>query len=371
MPQYRYMVSDSEETRERSPRAYPASASQIPNWKQYKCFAIGVAYSGERYQGFQIQAGDTPTVERDIQTALIAARLIAPGMIEEKGRMNLFWSRSARTDRGVHACMNVVSCRMNASLIETREGSGPLQLDQEAFVTLLNSHLPPSIRCMFINRVTMRFDARIHCDRRRYDYYLPAKFGKYIVDEDKLRTEMQRFVGTHNFHNFTKGVSAEDKSATRHIVSIAVVRMSDEFLRVTLMGQSFLLNQIRKMVGLAVEVSVGLAPSDAIDTALTSGKLVHIHMVPGEGLLLDRLYFRGYDLHKCGDYNVTTPFSWIIQDEESDGDASVMDRMESFKKELIEASVLPKLPTLFDDWIVITVGANPWNERQDPRRHEH
>ena len=357
-----------EQLRERSPRSITNHRETIPNWKQYRCFAIGVSYSGAGYHGFQIQP-NLPTIEGEILGAIVSAGFMDSKMSEEANKQQLFWSRAARTDRGVHACLNVVACRLDSDKIPIKTSSAekePLQLDQDQFCEQLNKFLPDSIRCVFINRVTMRFDARSFCDRRRYEYYLPTRIGDYSVDVPILREEMQKFVGTHNFHNFTRGMNANDKAAIRHIVNISVEPLSgnSDFVCVKLLGQSFLLNQIRKMVGLAVEVSLGLAPrNNAVDTALTSKELVHIHMVPGEGLLLDRLYFRAYDLHKCGDYQITTPFNWLIEDEESEGDPKVMKRIESFKEGLVTDVVLKDLQSIFNEWIELVIKPNMWKDR--------
>ena len=354
-----------EPERERSPRGRSQQA-QVDNWKRYRCFAIGIGYCGADYQGLQFQP-DVPTVERDVQKALIAAGLVDPALVSEEGRYQLFWSRAARTDRGVHACANVIACRLDSDKVKIKEGSDPLELDQDAFVTLLDSHLPTAIRTMFINRVTMKFDARTYADRRYYEYYLPRKIGSFSVEVSKLDTQMQKFVGTHNFHNFTKGVHPNDKSGERHIVSIEVSEYTPDVLKIRLFGQSFLLNQIRKMISLGIEVSLGLAPSDAIDKALSSKDLYHTHMVPGEGLLLDRIFFKGYDLHKCGDYKVTTPFNWLVEDEESDGNPQVMARIDAFKNSLVQTHVIPLLETKFDEWINLVVLPNSWEKRHAPQ----
>ena len=354
----------SGEERERSPRR--TQSVPIPNWKNYRCFAVGVGYSGEGYFGFQIQPGDIPTVERDIQKALLASGLIDPHMVTEEGRQHLFWSHSARTDKGVHACVNVIACRMDSTKIVCVSNS--TDLDQEAFAKQLNAYLPDSIRVMFVNRVIMRFDARTYSDRRYYEYYLPRHIGEFSLDADSLNKNLQLYVGTHCFWNFTRGMKPNDKAAVRHIVSIQVREVGEDFLCVRLLGQSFLLNQIRKMVSLAVEVSLSLAPADAIEQALTSKEQVFIHLVPGEGLILDRPSFKAYDLHKCGDYTVTTPFNWLVADEESDGDLKVMTRIEEFKTQLVNEHVLPGLRDKFDEWVNLIILPNGWDSRHNEDR---
>ena len=350
------------EERERSPRN--GTDPDIPNRRHYKCYAIGVAYSGEGYLGFQFQPGDTPTVEKDFQTALITAGFIHSSMVsDERNRQLLYWSRAARTDKGVHACMNIISCRMDSLAIPHKQE----ELDQEKFVEKLNTYLPSQIRALFINRVTMRFDSRINCDRRRYEYYIPKNIGDRTVEIDGLRQQFEKYKGTHNFHNFTKGMKMDDKSAFRHIASVDVVEHDSDTVVVRLVGQSFLLNQIRKMVSLTLEVSLGLAPNDAIEHALTSRQLTHIHMVPGEGLLLDKLYYKAYDTHKCGDCKVTTPFFWLISDEhEEGGDSFVLDQVDEFKKMLVNEKILPGLKKLFDFWFNEVVIPNDWVLRHRP-----
>jgi tRNA pseudouridine38-40 synthase len=352
----------SEEARERSPRSSRSQRVDVPKWKRYRSFAVGIGYCGTDYQGLQFQP-DIPTVERDVQAALVAAGLVDPILTTDEGRWQLFWTRAARTDKGVHACANVISCRLDSDNVKIIENSIPVELDQDYFVDLVNAHLPPAIRVMFVNRVTMKFDARTYADRRYYEYLLPKHVGDFTLDIEKVDAEMKKYVGTHNFHNFTKGLHPNDKQGKRHIVAIITSSFNDEFFCVRLFGQSFLLNQIRKMISLAIEVSLALAPADAIDAALKSKSLVHTHMVPGDGLLLDRLLFPGYDRHKCGDYSLTTPFNWLVADEESDGDAKVMARIFAFKTDLIQNHVLPGLKEKFDEWMNLVIIPNSWESR--------
>ena len=361
------MTTEEEDpVRERSPRSKPS-------FRNYKCFAMGIAYCGEGYFGSQIQPGDLPTVERDLQKALVDAGLVDSRLLTEDSlKSQFFWSRAARTDRGVHACMNLVACRLDSSKIKSSNSepatpTSPLVLDQADFVANLNKHLPDAIRAVFINRVTMRFDARLNCERRRYEYYLPRAIGPLSIDWEALNGEMQKFVGTHKFHNFTKSVKYSTKQAVRHIVAIDVTPFGEDFICISLLGQSFLLNQIRKMIGLAVEVVLGLAPPDSVSAALTSPNVVHVHMVPGEGLLLDRLFFTGYDLHRCGDYAVTTPFSWILGEENdmSDMDSFVQKQLTQFKTGLLPEFVLGKLEGAFQFWMDKVVLANPWDKRHE------
>ena len=70
-------------------------------------------------------------------------------------------------------------------------------------------------------------------------------------------------------------------------------RMS--FLRFKLIGQSFIYHQIRKMVGLMIQIyHEQLKSEEAIASAL-SKEYFKIYLAPGQGLYLNRLTFDRYN----------------------------------------------------------------------------
>lgn len=68
-----------------------------------------------------------------------------------------------------------------------------------------------------------------------------------------------------------------------------------QWVRIAILGQSFMLNQIRRMVGMAVAVARGLAPPDAIRLALEPRRTVDVPMAPAVGLLLVECIFQSYN----------------------------------------------------------------------------
>jgi tRNA pseudouridine38-40 synthase len=68
--------------------------------------------------------------------------------------------RAARTDKGVSAVGQVVSLKM--------------MLEPPGVVARINDNLPATLRVLGFHRVTAGFDARKLCDKRRYEYILPA-----------------------------------------------------------------------------------------------------------------------------------------------------------------------------------------------------
>lgn len=103
----------------------------------------------------------------------------------------------------------------------------------------------------------------------------PAKKSVFTYGEkerERFNKILKYYVGTHNFHNFTTRIKPEDPSAHRFIISFdastTVVVDGMEFVKCEIVGQSFMLHQIRKMMGLAVAIMRNCAPESLIDKAL-------------------------------------------------------------------------------------------------------
>lgn len=88
--------------------------------------------------------------------------------------LQINWMRAARTDKGVSAVGQLVSLKMvvghtNYDVIEN-----------------INKHLPAQIWVLGYTKTTAGFDARKHCDKRRYEYVLPA----WAFDPDACRSRL-------------------------------------------------------------------------------------------------------------------------------------------------------------------------------------
>ena len=127
-----------------------------------------------------------------------------------------------------------------------------------------------------------------------------AKLAYRISDARlaRVRSVTSRFLGTHNYHNYTIHKSADDRSAQRIIKSIVVaepiVISNTEWLSIKIHGQSFMMHQIRKMVSMcALVVRCGTHEGRIQDTFLSDR--LSIPKAPGLGLLLERPIFDGYN----------------------------------------------------------------------------
>ena len=175
-----------------------------------------------------------------------------------------------------------------------------------------------------LQRTVKGFDARKACDRRRYEYIFPewmfdpalkptskeelelspAEFIKrrnpdYVFDEAaaaKLTGILKQYEGTHNFHNYTVRVAADAGQAKRYMLSFeckGVIEIQGErWVKMVVVGQSFMLHQIRKMVGMALSVFRDMVPSDALKYALQSRVREGVPIAPDLGLFLDKCEVR-------------------------------------------------------------------------------
>uniref|UniRef100_A0A5B7C2N0 Pseudouridine synthase I TruA alpha/beta domain-containing protein n=1 Tax=Davidia involucrata TaxID=16924 RepID=A0A5B7C2N0_DAVIN len=118
-------------------------------------------------------------------------------------------------------------------------------------------------------------------------------------ERERFNRILKRYEGTHNFHNFTTRTKAEDPSARRFIVSfnanITVSVEGIEFVKCEVVGQSFMLHQIRKLIGVAVAIMRNCAPESLIDTALRQDVNINVPTAPEVGLYLDECFFTSYN----------------------------------------------------------------------------
>ncbi|KAH9810185.1 pseudouridine synthase [Melampsora americana] len=121
----------------------------------------------------------------------------------------------------------------------------------------------------------------------------------------RLKQSVQKFKGTHNFHNFTVGKEFKDRSAIRIIREMTVsdpfvvggqseADPATEWISVKFYGQSFMLHQIRKMIGLIILLCRTRTPSTLIPE-LYGPVRVRIPKAPGLGLILHHPHFDGYN----------------------------------------------------------------------------
>jgi len=114
--------------------------------------------------------------------------------------------------------------------------------------------------------------------------------------EARVDAALRMYEGTHKFHNFTSGKKASEASASRYIISFRTGAKLEyggvEFLELLVEGQSFMIHQIRKMIGLVVFcIRYGLDMEDKFKLACQADKIM-VPLVPSAGLLLHKVLYQ-------------------------------------------------------------------------------
>lgn len=261
----------------------------------------------------------------------------------------MYFQRAARTDKSVSAIRQIVSLKILESISQR--------------YTEVNKLLPDDIRIMGCKRATQSFDAKNYCDGRTYAYLMPSlalnshtdeikedfRVGKDVIE--RFNSILEGYIGTHLFHNFTSGVSAKEACASRVIKTISCsdpffpCEQNDlEFVLIRIRGQSFMLHQIRKMIGLAIAVVRGLATEEHIEKSMEP-PFMDVPKAPGLGLVLEEVHYDRYNRKYGGDGH-HEPLKWDAEN----------DAIEKFKQEHIypvivetersDKSMINWLPTL-------------------------
>ncbi|XP_015792162.1 tRNA pseudouridine synthase A [Tetranychus urticae] len=264
-----------------------------------KKFAILLSYCGVNYYGLQRNA-QVKTIEGDLFDAFLKLNLIKQEHYDRP--QEFFFQRAARTDKGVSAIKQILSCRMPEWFPEK--------------ITEINSLLPPQIRVIAVKKTTRHFDCKNYCDGRTYAYMMPS-FALAPPDEtvnlsyrvkpdyiDRFNQILGKYVGTHNFFNFTSQKNSVDPSAMRYIIKMECgqpfIRKDLEFVMIRVRGQSFMMHQIRKMIGLAIGIMRGYATEEVISKAFKLERL-DIPKAPGLGLMLEEVHYDKYNKRYSGD----------------------------------------------------------------------
>ena len=227
---------------------YPAHAAPVR-------LAFRVSYLGSRFYGSQMQ---------------VAYRTVEGEFIAACQRMSLFsdWRKAGflsagRTDRGVHACGQVIAFSTEAA---------------ERARTVINTQLPPDLWCSGYARVPVEFHPRYDAKSRTYRYY----FSIRPRDPTAMDLAAQQFLGNHNFTNFAR---VNDKNPYRNILS-AHVGEEEGFVYFEVKAESFLWHQVRCMAAALLLVGDQTADACSIINLLEAGAPRPLQPAPAEGLIL-------------------------------------------------------------------------------------
>lgn len=213
-------------------------------------WALKVYYDGRDFFGSQRQP-DKRTAEGEL--------------LESLRRLNIEvkdFKSACRTDRGVSALGNVFAMSSNSKVIPSA----------------INSALPKDIRVLGTKEVNDNFNPRFEAGRKTYKYFL-YDTGYSLP---KMKEAAKGFLGTHSFHNFAK---LEGRNPTRNIKRIKI-KKTRGFLVITITGESFLYQMVRRMVNALKMAGDGLIPPEDIKRRLDPKQNKLVYPLPAENLVL-------------------------------------------------------------------------------------
>ncbi len=174
---------------------------------------------------------------------------------------------AGRTDAGVHAAGQVAAIEVPA-----RWSAGTLQ-------RALNARLPADIAVVAATEAPAGFDPRRRALWRRYRYQVwNAEFRspllrrsawhvRHVLDDAAMQRAAALLVGEHDFASFAATLKQADATTLRMMHEAAVAR-EGRLLRLEFRANAFLPHQVRRMVGVLVELGRGRLCEQEIATWL-------------------------------------------------------------------------------------------------------
>ncbi len=232
-----------------------------------------VEYDGTDFAGFQANPGKR-TVQGVLEDALTRLGDGVARRVDGAGR----------TDAGVHATGQVIAFPYAGRLTATELGAA------------LEAILPRDIAIRDLRPVPDGFNPRYAARHREYRYTVwngppsPLRERTALGVRDPLDTAAMvraasAFIGRHDFRAF----GAADRSTVRTVTAVRV-RRSGRNVTIDVRADSFLRGQVRRMVGLLLEIGLGKRDIDAVRSALADpGSAQKGPAAPAKGLCLRRV----------------------------------------------------------------------------------
>ncbi len=240
--------------------------------------ALGVAYDGGNFDGWQIQPSGTA-----VQNHLESALSVLAGY-------RISTVCAGRTDAGVHATGQVVHF------------DGEVERPLTAWVRGTNAHLPAGVSVQWASVVPADFHARFSALWREYEYRLycaptrnpllhTAAWSIYSLDIDLMREAIAPLIGVHDFSSF-RASQCQAATPIRDLMKFDITQQGP-LIRFHIRGNAFLHHMVRNVVGSLVEVGLKRKPpSWLFDVLQAKNRSVAGRTFPAEGLVLVHV---GYD----------------------------------------------------------------------------
>lgn len=240
---------------------------------------LTLEYDGSRYLGWQRLGDSDKTIQGKIEH-----------IISNMVGMKVEIIGSGRTDSGTHAYGQVANFKTESTMT--------LAAMQEH----LNRYLPRDIVVKAIEEVPERFHARYHATSKKYSYYVwnsevPSAFQRHYshhvpekLDATLMAAACKKLTGRHDYLGFSS--LKKSKKSTIRTTEAITIEQEGNLLHFAFIGEGFLYNQVRIMMGTILEIGAGRMPLAVIDSVFESGTRSQAgETVPAYGLFLDAVYY--------------------------------------------------------------------------------
>ncbi|KAH0786736.1 tRNA pseudouridine synthase A, mitochondrial [Histomonas meleagridis] len=343
-------TSDQKESSVQTSAPLPTSSTPI---------ALLYSYIGTGFHGLQY-CEDHLAIENFLFDALIRAHLLPADAATNRGSSH--WNEASRTDSGVHAAAQVVSFNV----------FNPKGNKIKNLPNLINSNMAQNspIHVWAVISCNRTFNAQKFADARNYLYLMPFSALHEQTDEhlEMLRKDcLPLFEGTKNFHNYTKRVTPQSRTALRTILEFSVSDPfpinGEMFILWKIYGKSFMMNQIRKMLATVLSYSHQLITLDQLKITFTEERWA-LPKIPGDGLLLDKVEYTAIrdKLGSMRDHE--------MKDPEFNTYRPVI---EKWKTTVLYPHIAEQMTSneIFDKWVKYVLFQFPPLPQSDPRAQHH
>lgn len=215
-------------------------------------YTLQVQYIGKNYTGSQIQFENgieiqTPTIQGELEKAI--STLIF-GDTENNNRQ-LKTVFSGRTDRGVNSKGQIIHFDTDKPIVASK------------FVYQLNEILPKDISVSDLKQVDASFHAQKSAKRRFYRYvFINRKCKnafdgdlmriKYDINIERMQQALNYLLGEHDFSSFKSSGTLNPSKVC--FIEKAGVKKEGDFVIIDIVGNRFLYNMVRTIVGTLLEI---------------------------------------------------------------------------------------------------------------------
>ena len=240
-------------------------------------YLITFSYDGTSYHGYERQVG-YKTIEEELNKALTYINNKKTKIVS-----------SGRTDKGVHA------------INQTGHADIDVKITEYKLKRAMNSLLPNDIHVISTKIVDNNFHARYNVKEKEYQYklnmgeYNPCdrnyiyQFNKEL-DIKSMQEAIKDFIGINDFKSFTP--NKEKKENYVREITDANIKVKDNIVTFTFIGNGFIKYQIRNMVGLLIQIGLHKKDIDSVKTILNNkNRSQGFRTAHPEGLYLVRVKY--------------------------------------------------------------------------------